>query len=91
MGNGYYRFSGAQWAGEDTFRSVAISNAACDFSSAMGIGAVGSGKSVTLYAIIGPQGDGYYPALAPGGVYYLNVKNTTACTTACDVYFDFTN
>jgi hypothetical protein len=55
----------------------------------MGVSALQpNAKSATFYAKIG-QGDGYFPGLSAPGTYYLNVKNNTACTTSCDVYFDF--
>ena len=69
----------AEYDGPPTFREVTISTTACDFRAADPSGANGPlartyGMTPILYFDIAASTPGS-PGLAPGGTYYLNIRN----------------
>src|SRR6185437_430704 len=83
------RMSSVEFAGPPTVREVTISRSACDFRGTDPSGANGpvarqSGLSNTIQFTVDGSRPGF-PVLAPGGVYYFNVRNfqTTNGTISC--------
>lgn len=72
----------AEYGGPPTYREATLSRTACDFRpvDATGINgplAYATGNTASLPFLIGASTPNY-PGLAPGGVYYFNVRNYLA-------------
>ena len=85
----YGRFNGGYNSDQQANREIALSATPCDFSSSLALGAYeGVSNSIFIPFSIG-NGDGYYPGLAPGATYYLNVRNVDCAQGAnCNMYLD---
>jgi hypothetical protein len=95
------RMSSAEFAGNPTVREATISRTPCDFRATDPSGANGpvarmSGISTAIQFTPDPSRPGF-PVLAPGGVYYYNLRNfqpldnTISCPASpgrCDAYVD---
>jgi hypothetical protein len=89
--NQFGNIAGAEYASNTSQRIFALSTNRCDFSAGLGMGAAGAGTTVTAPFSVGPNNSGFYPALLPNTVYYLNVKNAEnpgcAASGVCNMYF----
>lgn len=76
----------AEFNGPPTYREATLSRTACDFRPIDATGnngpvAVATGNTASLTFVAGASLPGY-PGLAPGGAYYLNVRNYLAGSNA---------
>ena len=77
-----------------TSRTYVLSSQPCDFTGGgLGVGAVGTGITVTSYFTLGNNAtNGYVPSLTGGLTYYLNIKNEVngqqTCSGSCNMLFD---
>jgi hypothetical protein len=86
----YVNVIGAEVGSTAAPRIATLSTSACDFAipPTLGYAAASGGSTVFLKFSVGPNGGGYYPALAPNTPYFINVKTAATNCVVCNMYFN---